>query len=238
LLSVLMNYVDSWVSYYLPKTPEPPSPEPLQKMYISDLAQRALHRYRAGKSGAAAITAVSKAIAAAAAAAPAPPDDQESDDGDVELLPVRGSPRGPPARSLSPRGGSPRASPRASPRRAGPRSLARAPEAPSGRQLAETTTDMLPVRMRVPPRPQPPAPLIHDDDNDDNDDDDDDNNDDDNNDNNDNDDVDDDDDDAADRNAMLDTATARVIVRSNRTVYTCCRRLVINTLRPINVGTA
>jgi len=148
-----MNYVDSWVSYYLPKTPEPPSSERKRTVYISDGARRAVLRAKA-KAGAPKVAAV--------------PHNQESDDV-VDLLPLpAGSPRGSPRVSprASPRG-SPRGSPRESPQRgphesprASPRSPATAPEAHGGR--LEEPTEM-PVRMRGSPRRQ--QQQLHGDDN-------------------------------------------------------------------------
>jgi len=97
-MDIVRNYVEDWVSQYLPKTPEPPTPARQRIVYISNEMR----------------DAVSRARTKAAPTAATVPDDEESDD-EVENLPP------PPPKRASPRGsprGSPRNSPRGSPRSA------------------------------------------------------------------------------------------------------------------------
>ena len=77
-----MNYVQDWVSQYLPNTPEPPPSVPKFTVFISDEARLAVKRARA----IAAVTGVPVPFDAAVAA-------EEEWDDEVDVAPVRSSPR-------------------------------------------------------------------------------------------------------------------------------------------------
>jgi len=82
LLDIVQNYVEDWVSQYLPKTPEPPSSVPKGTMYISHEARLAVKRARA------------TGPAAGGAAVPVDAAAVGEWDGEVDVGQVRGSPRG------------------------------------------------------------------------------------------------------------------------------------------------
>jgi len=197
-----MNYIESWVNYYLPITPEPSFSARRCKLYVSDEANRAVTRAR--NSGV--IACKPSAVV----------QDLESDDViDMPQLPrsPRASPRGSPR--ASPRA-SPRISPRATPARSSLPSLARTadvhgsgldeplemPVRKRGIRL-DDPTGMLSRLRNTPQTQQVLQQMLRDEDDDD-----------------DNDNDEQEEDDTADRIGALDNATARVMVRSN--IYTTC----------------